>query len=204
MEASQFTRLSSSLETVDLTSNVCIDEKFVGKAEIQRMISEIESAAIVAQVLSVFITWQDVAYVTTSTCSSHRPKNNELFCEQIARCEFGICCDIGRDTSIDYEDYRIVTTEYPRIQSLEIRDYKKYETLENIHFLPLANSLTRNLIQYKVVETSLKAITKENFNGMIWLERLVLLSNSIETIQRDTFQGLVRLNKIDLSKRNFT
>lgn len=166
------------MEIVDLTSNVCIDKKFTGKAEIQKIVSD-------------------------SNCTYQRPKTNssELNCEVISRCEYGVCCEIGADTIIDSPDYRIVSADYTRISSLSIFDYKDEQVLEKIHFLLVVNRFTRNLINYSVVRTMVKTIGKENFQGMIWLERLTLYNSLIETVPKETFQGLVRLTYIHLGKR---
>lgn len=177
MPASQLTDFISSLEIVDLTANVCIDDRFEGKAEVQKMTSQLESH-----------------------CKLPKINSQELFCEQVLRCSFGICCDTGPDANIDSQEYRLVSRVYPRIQSLVIRDYKRIQILENVHFLPKANDFIRNLIYYEASRTSVKTIVKENFEGMIWLERLSLHDNSIETLQKNTFQGLSRLRTIILSK----
>lgn len=71
----------------------------------------------------------------------------------------------------------------------------------NFNFLPVVNRFLRNLIEYVAQGTSLKTIGRENFKGMQWLERLNLFSNLIETVQNDAFQGLSRLNDIDLSMK---
>lgn len=183
MAASMLTELSPSLNYVDLTSNVCIDEKFNGNSELPRLIAAVES-----------------------NCDYEKPKNNanELFCERIYRCEYGICCDIRYETNITSPDCEIVSTDHARIQSLEIKQHHDYGANDHwtyINFLPLVNNFTRNLIHYKVQRTSIKTIGEENFHGMIWLERLDLLSNSIETIAKDTFQGLFSLKFMDLGER---
>lgn len=70
----------------------------------------------------------------------------------------------------------------------------------NLQFLPVASKFTRNLIHYEVQRTSVQKISKENFDGMIWLEDLILIQNWIETLQKDTFQGLKRLKFINLGR----
>lgn len=98
--------------------------------------------------------------------------------------------------NITSSDYTIVSTDISRINSLTIR-------MRKLEFLPVADRFLLNLVNYEVAGTAVKTIGEENFNGMIWLERLALPSNRIATVQRDTFQGLVRLKQIDLSK-NFS
>lgn len=182
--SSQFLKFSSSLETVDLTSNVCIDGKFEAKAEIQKMALSIDSKC---------------------SYELHKSNGKELFCDQILRCEFDTCCYFGADTVADSPDYKIVSRDFSRIQRLSFgnRENRAITRIETIQFLPTANRFTKNLIQYTVEETAVKIIDKDNFHGMIWLESLRLSGNLIETIQKDTFQGLVSLNEIILGKRSF-
>lgn len=70
----------------------------------------------------------------------------------------------------------------------------------NIQFLPIANKFTRNIVHYKVERTFVQTIGKNNFDGMIWLEDLILVRNQIETLHMDTFQGLKRLKFVDLGR----
>lgn len=136
------------------------------------------------------------------------PKTNvqELTCEQFLRIEHGIGCFIGPESHFKVgssHDYEIVSHEYPRVQSLAIVDYKNITNQQKerfIEFLPVSNSFTRNVIGYIAWNTKVKTIAKKNFGGMIWLEQLVLYSNLIETIPKDTFQGLGRLKQISLGK----
>lgn len=181
MSTGQFDVLLSSLEIVELTSNVCIDGKFSGKTEIQRMILDINAS-----------------------CNRERQRSNskEVLCEQNSRSEFGIRCDVGADSEINSQGYEIISEDYPRIQSLVIKDYKIYDEqrLVNLSYLPVVNRCIRNLIEYEVEEAAVSVIGKENFNGMVWLEKLIIRRTFIETIPEDTFQGLVRLQTINLGK----
>lgn len=170
------------MDLVDLTANACIDGKFTGKAEIQRLVKAV-----------------------VSSCERPISNANELLCGRIFRCEFGICCDIQYETNITSPDFEIVSTDYARIQSLDIKQgygYGDKDYWTYIQFFPLVNRFTRNIIHYNVQYTSLKTIGKENFHGMIWLERLNLHANLIETVPKDTFQGLLSLKFIDLGKRH--
>lgn len=173
------------MQVVDLTSNICVDQKFSGELEIQGMISSIESK-----------------------CENKRPSSqtNEVLCEQTLKCEYGICCIIGRETHINSQNsqnYSIFSSDFTRIQSLSILEFYEVERLENIQFFPVVNRLIRNLIRYEVKNTLIKNISEENFNGMIWLEILRLSSNLIETVPDDAFQNLISLKEIDLSKNEF-
>lgn len=182
MTTGQIENLLPSLEIVDLTSNVCINEKFSGRTEIRVMISSINAS-----------------------CQHERQKSNSsiVLCEKISRSEYGIVCTIGTDTEISSQDCVLTSTDFPRIQSISIYDYKQesYERrrVVNVRYLPIVNRFTRNLIEYQV-GAAVRVIGKENFEGMIWLERLNLGGNLIETIPEETFQGLVRLQYIDLGK----
>lgn len=175
----------SSLEFIDLTSNVCIDGKFSGESEILEVLSNIKS-----------------------NCKFERPKNkpDELNCDEILRCEFGLCCKIYPGAEILSPEIRLVSKDYPRVQSLtirsEINSQASRDEFENIRYLPVANHFIRNLVDYRVHNTFLKTIRKENFEGMIWLEKLYLTSNLIEAIPSDSFQGLVRLKSINLGEKN--
>lgn len=134
--------------------------------------------------------------------SCKRPKNvRELFCGQITRCKFGLCCKVGAEAKIDTQDYRIVSRDFSRIQYLTLGDDQRNERFENIRFLPIANSLLRNLIGYMVAKTAVKVIGKEHFDGMICLEYIIFQQNLIETIRKDAFQGLSKLSSINLGKK---
>lgn len=180
LETSVLSKFISSLEIVDLVLNVCIDDAFKGIVEIQKMFGLVKF-----------------------NCKYERPKSrdNEFFCGQITRSEFGIYCQFGPKTNIDFEEYTIISNDYPRIQHLEISDYKRDGFMKNIQHLPEVNKFVRNVIQYTAKKTSVKTIARENFKGMFWLEFLFLSSNLIETVQKNTFQGLERIRYIDLGKR---
>lgn len=174
------------MEVVNLTSNVCINGKFTGEAEIGKMIKHVESDC------------------------KFRPKTkaNELFCEVVLRCGFGFCCIIGSETNITTRGQRIVSSDYQRVQRLEISYYGtelmvRGDFMENIRFLPMANDFLRGLIEYRVYGTRIKSISRENFDEMIWLESLDLSHNSVETIPKNAFLGLLRLQYISLSE-NYT
>lgn len=180
MEASIFRDFLALLEIVDLTSNICIDEKLTGNAKVQELTSS----------------------RVESNCKYERPKSNdnEFFCDQIIRSSFGIYCEFGSEANTSSEDYTIISNDYPRIQHFSISDYKRKEPLKNIQFLPKANKFIRNVILYAAEKTSIKTIAKKNFDGMVWLRILVLTSNQIETVQNDAFQGLDSILKIDLGE----
>lgn len=179
MTTEQFQNLLKSLEIVELTSNECIDGIFSGETEIRGMISRIEES-----------------------CHFELPKNNsnEVLCEEISRSEFGIRCLIGTDTKIISRGYKILSTNYPRIQSLEISVYKRFDRVVEVRYLPVVSSFIRNLISYRVDNAAVRAIGKENFEGMIWLEILTLRNTLIKTLPENTFQGLLRLKYIELGK----
>lgn len=177
----QFQNLLPTLEIVDLTSNVCIKDKFSGKTEIQRMILGINAS-----------------------CNYERQigNSNEVLCEETHGSEFGIIsCYIGFDTEISSQSYKLTSMDYHRIQSLVIKDYKGYYRLKKIRYLPVVNRFIRNLIEYDVRNAAVSVIGKENFVGMIWLERLDIAETLIETIPSDTFQGLIRLEYVYLGER---
>lgn len=179
MTTRQFENLLPSLKIVDLTSNVCIDRKFSGKTEISEMISSINAS-----------------------CNYERPKNNpnEVMCEQYSKSKFGIHCYIEPDIEISSQDWKITSEEYPRIQSLDIYDYKRNNRVDNFRCLPGVNRFIRNLIYYRIDSVSVSIIGQKNFEGMVWLQELRIRKTFIETIPVDTFQGLIRLKSLDLCK----
>lgn len=178
MKVIVFSDFLATLEIVNLTSNICIDENFSGSARIQELTG------------------------VESKCKYERPRSNdnEFFCDQIIRSSYGIYCEFGSEANISSEDYTIISNDYPRIQHFSISDYKRNEPMKNIHFLPIVNKFIRNVILYEAEKTSVKTIAKKNFDGMVWLRILVLTSNQIETVQNDAFQGLDSILKIDLGE----
>lgn len=123
-----------------------------------------------------------------------------MSCDRISRTELGFRCRVRLETNFSSQEYRIASANYSRVQELYISFFGP-SYMENIQFLPIANRFIRNLIRYEGRYTQVRTILKENFDGMIWLEELVLTSNWIETIMKDTFQGLENLQIIRLGKR---
>lgn len=181
MSAGQFGNLLPSLQTVDLTSNVCIDAKFSKKTEIRGMISGLNAS-----------------------CNYERLKgnSNEVPCEEISRSRFGLSCYIGTDTEISSQGYKLTSNadqDFTRIQRIDFHIQDK--RLLNVRYLPVVNRFIQNLIEYNVNRAAITIIEKGNFEGMIWLERLTITETFIESIPRNTFQGLIRLSYINLGKR---
>lgn len=179
MTIGQFENLLQTLQIVELTSNVCIDGKFSGETEIRGMISSINGS-----------------------CNFERQEgsSNKLCCEEMSRSALGISCYIGTETNIISQGLEIISKDCPRIQNLMIKDYKRQQRVENVRYLPTVNRFLRNLIEYEVKNAAVIVIDKENFDGMIWLERLTIQETLIETIPKNTFQGLISLKYVDLGK----
>lgn len=76
-----------------------------------------------------------------------------------------------------------------------------FDDNKNLSYLPENISSTfPNVASLSAERCSLKAVGKENFNGLKKMKFLWLSSNSIEQIPSDTFKDLVELERIYLCK----
>lgn len=110
------------------------------------------------------------------------------------------CCEVRSNSQIDAPNYTFVAD-------------KKYATLENlviihqqnVEFLPISVHETfPNLKVYSVKNTQIQKISKKNFGKLSKLEVLNLDRNQIEVIKSDTFEDLVNLKWIFISKKLFS
>lgn len=71
----------------------------------------------------------------------------------------------------------------------------------NVFFLPVKVAETfPNLIVYQISKTSLRKISKRNFKRLYKLKDIYLVDNKVEIIFSDTFEDLVNLKKLKISK----
>lgn len=161
-----------NLKLIDMTANDCIDKIF-DEANLQKF-----------------------AYVAKQKCRRSRTAYDalELNCGELYNCTYGLCCEMEVETKITGKDSKIVGSESEKFQKLDF-SYNK-----NIEFLPLSTSYLSSLIAYIAWNCAIQEIHKESLTGMVWLEILELNKNRITAIQSDTFDGLVRLELINLSK----
>lgn len=106
------------------------------------------------------------------------------------------CCELVHGSYIDSADYSFVGDA--NYSSLEVL-YILYQ--RNIDFLPVSVHESFPALKfYFVINTSVQKIFKNNFEKMFQLVQLYLLSNRIEAIKSDTFEDLVNLRRIYISK----
>lgn len=73
---------------------------------------------------------------------------------------------------------------------------------QNIQFLPILLHESFPLLkEYYVTNTAVPKISKKNFEKLFKLEMLSLDENQIEVIRSDTFEDLISLKEIKISKK---
>jgi Leucine-rich repeat (LRR) protein len=104
-------------------------------------------------------------------------------------------CEMRNSTSIPGDGYKV----YPRDESITGLDF---DDNNKISFLPIkVHETFPNLLLYTASKCSLTKITKKNFEGLSKLKGLWLGTNQITTINDDTFEDLVSLKRLYLSKK---
>lgn len=109
------------------------------------------------------------------------------------------CCELDHEAYIDSPDYSFVAdSNYTKLEVLYIR-YQR-----NIDFLPVSvHEVFPNLKFYFIINVPVQKIFKKNFEMMTDLVQLYLLSNQIEVIKSNTFEDLINLRRIYISKPGF-
>lgn len=117
----------------------------------------------------------------------------ENYEEKIWTKQFGIICLMTNSTKIDSTD-AVFSSKYESVSILSFSNNTK------VSYLPRKiNEAFPNLINFKAVHCSIKAISKENFAKLDKLKFLFLPSNEIEEIKDDTFEDLISLEFLILS-----
>lgn len=119
----------------------------------------------------------------------------ELNCERVGHFGgFKKCCYLNETTAINAINATFAGPQNYYIDAILFRDNKK------IQFLPVnVYKKFTNLVIYLAGWTSVRKISAVNFVRLSNLEWLDLHKNNIEFIPDDCFQGLNKLNHIDLS-----
>lgn len=109
------------------------------------------------------------------------------------------CCELELGTVIDASDYTFVAdTNDGSIDTLFIKHQ------QNVEFLPVSiDERFPDLETYEVINTPVQKLSKKNFKKMFQLKYLKLDRNGIEVIRSDTFEDLINLTYIFISKRQF-
>lgn len=122
----------------------------------------------------------------------------EIDCERIEHFKTKKCCFLDKLTVIKEVNLTFSGLENPDVETIFFSGNKKIE------FLPVnVYKKFPNLKSYYAGEASIKEISTLNFAKLTKVKRLDLFGNQIEFIPDDCFQGLLKLRKIDLSKRFF-
>jgi Leucine rich repeat len=103
-------------------------------------------------------------------------------------------CVVGQDVTIGSPDSSFTEPNH----SIDVLYFSQNP---NIHFLPVnVTNLYPFVRDYQAWSCSIKAIFKNNFEGMEHLKGLDLSKNFIVTVFDDTFKGLTGLEVLNLSK----
>lgn len=166
------------LVKLDLRSNDCINRLFEiksgSKAFRRKILRNCASSDVVKNQLSC---------ITYTAC-------NDIYMYQ------QYCCELEFGTIIDAPDYTFATE----------RNYSAFKTLtiahqQNVDYLPISvHERFPILTEYYVKNTAVSRISKNNFEKMFQLEELHLDRNEIEVIKSDTFEDLVNLKVISISR----
>lgn len=123
-----------------------------------------------------------------------------ITCESIGSCSTSddhndVCCIMTQKTKIPGSSYTIVNPKNGTVQALDFNNNR------NIDFLPvLVISVFPNIVEYDARNCSIKSISKENFERLHHLKLVYLQGNQIETVRGDVFDGLNKIEDIDLGK----
>lgn len=164
------------ISEISIRQNACIDRTFTEKDEKQAM-----------------------RQLVTSRCGFSEPKNrkNQVSClvKTFPRSKMVDSCIFGDPTVIDSRDFLISNSYDNGVLDLFIRPSTA------VHFLSIfVNFKFPNLKYYRANNCNITEISKMNFANLSQIVAISLAGNKIETILKNTFEGLVLLEKIYLSE----
>lgn len=172
----------ANMVAVDLRRNVCINKEFKMKRGSNQALRKI-----------------------SRNCGSENTARKQLSCITSTFCDdqfiedYATCCELEAGTFIDTPDYSFKDDETRTSTTSMIISHQ-----QNVQFLPiLLHESFPVLRTYVVSGTTVPKISKKNFENMSKLERLKLEDNQIEVIKSDTFDELVSLETIEISKMKF-
>jgi Leucine-rich repeat (LRR) protein len=131
----------------------------------------------------------------------HEVTSKQVACEKIDTFDIGgrfgkaLTCSMTKTTSINETKVTISSKRDISVEGLT------FSVNEKIFFLPenVDNNFP-NLRIYCADNCSIKAVSKENFEGLNKLKFLLLQSNQIEKISSETFNDLVAIEFLVLGK----
>jgi len=104
-------------------------------------------------------------------------------------------CNINLSAIIDFPGYRITSNRNETIETM------RFESNKRIQFLPVSsNDKFPNLAVIDACNCSIQSISKENFNNLTKLKKILLSYNEISEISNETFEGLASLEEISLGE----
>lgn len=119
----------------------------------------------------------------------------EVPCERVEKSGGFVDCFMDQTTAITSDTVKISDAREESISKLWFDHNSK------IFFLPIEiHEKFPNLIQINAFNCSISTISKSNFVKLSKLRILYLENNKIEKIDSDTFDDLISLEEIDLSK----
>lgn len=145
---------------------------------------------------------QEIIQSQTASCSFSEfiPSGNDVSCS-FKKCTLEevteeLCCTFDNSTSIGADDFTISNVRNDVIEEL------RFDNNPKIKFLPIGVFLKFDKLQsFHADHCAISNISKANFQYLEKLRNLDLAYNNIETIKRDTFEGLSRLTSIKLSRK---
>lgn len=168
-----------ALREVDLKKNVCINTDFYIKRGSHHALRRI-----------------------SRNCGSNDIERKQISCITSIFCFYETyfpttCCELEAGTFIDAPDFTFKADE-ERINTTYL--HIRYQ--QNIHFLPiLLHERFPDLEFYDIRSTATPKISKKNFEKLVKLKGLKLTDNQIEVIKSDTFEDLISLRELRLSKK---
>lgn len=138
---------------------------------------------------------KDVLEVISKKCGFDEMNFVEIICERFVSSSLKEHCDMTKKTAINAANFVIADLPDEDIKGIDFYDNKKIEYLPYKIYKQLPS-----LIEYLAYSCSIKQISKENFEKLSSLEVIRLENNRIQKILGNTFKGLERLKKVDLSK----
>lgn len=174
------------LVAVDLKLNVCIDKFYATERA-----SNVFRRKVTRNCASSDAARKEISCSASSTCTEDIDR---LFIRSYNRTAG--CCILEYGTLIDSPDYFFGNNNnYEKLEIMMILRQR------NMEFLPVRlNERFPNLKFYWAIDTPVTRIFKKNFEKMQSLTLLSLIRNQIEVIRSDSFEDLINLKQIYISK----
>lgn len=135
------------------------------------------------------------AIVVITFAIASQAREDELECESFETCHrASFCCVMNDFTEIKALDVTIAKND-DSVNGINFSENEK------VYYLPIGvHEKFPNLAAYYAYRCSIRGLSKKNFEKLTHLEDLNLSNNEIVKIEYDTFEDLVALEQLHISK----